>query len=83
MPLDSQPKEPPLVNPQEWLETVQSPTAVESAPPSFEELETSSKDSSVKAMAVNEDNMKFPQSMKDERAKSGATPDDLKINTQL
>ncbi|OBT66848.1 hypothetical protein VE03_04012 [Pseudogymnoascus sp. 23342-1-I1] len=53
------------VNTQEWLEQVQSPASA-SGPPSFN---TTSSDSSIKELRVEEDNSKFLQSMKNERPK--------------
>jgi len=59
-----------------WLENVQSPSvqsstlvATEDAPPSFESLDTPSDAFSAKTMMVQEENLKFPQSMKRERPK--------------
>ncbi|KFX98803.1 hypothetical protein O988_04193 [Pseudogymnoascus sp. VKM F-3808] len=66
VPVATKARQPVLsVNTQEWLEQVQSP-ASGSGPPSFN---TSSTDSSIKELRVEEDNSKFLQSMKNERPK--------------
>jgi len=59
-----------------WLENVKSPSvqsstlvATEDGPPSFESLGTPTDEFSAKTMMVQEENLKFPQSMKKERPK--------------
>lgn len=56
------------VMPELWLESVATGSTVE-PPPSFDSLNTSQSDSTVKEMIIREDNMKFPLSMKLERPK--------------
>lgn len=71
--LDETPPNPSLlpppsgINAQRWLEDVQAPSG--GAPPSFASLQKRSDDSGAKEMVNQEENMKFPQSMKFERPK--------------
>lgn len=81
--MDNPPQIPsPGINPEYWLETVQSPSS-EDAPPSFESLNTATDDSGSKEMVAREDNMKFPQSMKLERLKPETRDSDLQRQLQV
>lgn len=78
------------VDPERWLESVSGPTnssQLEQLPPTFESLHLNSENTSTKEMVNSEENMKFPQSIKAERARpetgppshpSSPTTDDVK-----
>lgn len=74
MPPDPKVRQLPGVNPEAWLEELQSPVSEQGAPPSFDSLRTISEDSMVKELVVDEGNMKFPPSMKLERPKPDSAP---------
>jgi len=61
------------INTEEWLERLQSPASA-GGPPSFDTLNSSSADSSIKELTAREENVKFPQSIKGKRSRpeSGA-----------
>jgi len=54
------------VNPHLWLENAHTGSSVDT-PPSFDSLDTPTDDGRAKEIAIREDNLKFPQSMKLER----------------
>jgi hypothetical protein len=60
------------VNPQQWLDDVQSPS--EYNPPSFNSLNVQMETASMKEVTVPEDNIKFPLSIKLERTRPELTP---------
>jgi hypothetical protein len=65
------------VNPERWLEGVPAPAKspqTEQLPPAFESLSLNSEDTSAKERVTSEENMKFPQSIKSERAKPETGP---------
>jgi hypothetical protein len=67
----------PGVDPERWLEGVPSPTRssqLEQLPPTFESLHLNSENTTTKEMVKSEENMKFPQSIKAERARPETGP---------
>jgi hypothetical protein len=65
------------VNPERWLEGIQAPTKpahLEQLPPAFASLHLNSEDASAKERVTSEENMKFPVSIKGERAKPETGP---------
>jgi hypothetical protein len=74
-PPNSQPNSPESIQTERWLETVGPPSTrasrTELVPPSFDSLHIHEEDTGAKVRVVSEDNMKFPQSIKSQRAKTG------------
>ena len=74
---DPQPITSAGMDPEHWLEGVPAPTKplqVEQLPPAFESLHLNSEDATAKEMVKSEENMKFPRSIKSERAKPETGP---------
>ena len=74
---DPQSASSPGVDPEHWLEGVPAPTKpsqLEQLPPTFESLHLNSENTSTKEVVKYEENMKFPQSIKAERAKPETGP---------
>ncbi len=71
------------VNPERWLEAVHT-GSTDDHPPSFRSLGTATDDSGAKELAIQEDNMKFPQSIKMERPKPETRNDETRrVSNQL
>jgi hypothetical protein len=65
------------VNPERWLEGIPAPTKStqsEQLPPAFASLHLNSEDTTAKERVISEDGMKFPVSIKSERAKPETGP---------
>jgi hypothetical protein len=74
------------VDPERWLEGVPAPTnspQLEQLPPTFESLHLNSENTSTKEVVKSEENMKFPQSIKAERAKPETGPSSLPSSPTL
>jgi len=65
------------VDPEQWLESVQSSPTEQAAPPSFNSLNTVSEDAAAKEVVNREENMKFPQSLKEELVGPGRKAVDI------
>jgi hypothetical protein len=69
------------VNPERWLEGIPAATKsskisadAEQLPPAFSSLHLNAEDTSVKERVTSEENMKFPASIKSERARPETAP---------
>src|SRR4030081_3794224 len=70
-PSDPQSASSPGVNPERWLENVPAPkqaSEAEQLPPAFETLRIKPENMTAKEMVVHEEDFKFPQTIKSERA---------------
>ena len=68
------------VNPERWLEAVHTGTT-QDYPPSFSSLGAVTDDRGAKTMMIQEENMKFPQSIKQERPKPESLGDGSRVQS--